>query len=51
MPDYLGRIALAGIAPVTTAIAAGHPAGRASAGRAAGWSKREPGPSGCSRRR
>jgi hypothetical protein len=37
---YLGRIALAGIAPVTTAIAAG-PSGRPrrSAGRAAGWSK------------
>ena len=37
---YLGRIALAGIAPVTTAIAAG-PSGRPrrSAGRAAGWSE------------
>jgi Proton-conducting membrane transporter len=37
---YLGRIALAGIAPVTTAIAAG-PSGRPrrSAGRTAGWSE------------
>jgi hypothetical protein len=37
---YLGRIALAGIAPVTTAIAAG-PSGRPrrSAGRATGWSE------------
>jgi formate hydrogenlyase subunit 3/multisubunit Na+/H+ antiporter MnhD subunit len=37
---YLGRIALAGIAPVTTAIAAG-PSGRPrfGAGRAAGWSE------------
>ncbi|HYK94739.1 MAG TPA: proton-conducting transporter membrane subunit [Candidatus Dormibacteraeota bacterium] len=37
---YLGRIALAGIAPVTAAIAAG-PSGRPrfGAGRAAGWSE------------
>ena len=37
---YLGRIALAGIGPISTAISAG-PSGRPrwSAGRAAGWSE------------